>query len=138
MSESPLEPSAGALPSVAEALGWSGFELDDAGGKAVGRVEGVYADAGGGGPVWLVVACGRRRSAKTLVVPLRECAAMPGCVWIAQERETMLAAPAIDPTRPLLREHEVAICAHYGIGDRAGRHAEVVARPPGDITAQPA
>ncbi len=132
------EAAAGALPSVAEALGWTGFELDDAGGMAVGRVEGVYADAEGGGPVWLVVGTGRRRRARTLVVPLRECAAMPGRVWAAQGREAMLTAPVIDPTRPLLREHEVAICGHYGIGERVGRHAEVAARPQGAVTAQPA
>jgi hypothetical protein len=132
------EAPAAALPSLAEALGWIGFELDDAGGKAIGRVVGVYADAAGGGPVWLVVAIGRRRRTKTVVVPLRECAAMPGRVWTAQLREAMHDAPAIDPSRPLLREHEVAICAHYGIGERVGRHAEVIARPEGSITAQPA
>jgi hypothetical protein len=128
----------GAPPGLAEVRGWIGFELDDAGGKAVGRVDGVYADAEGGGPVWLVVVTGRRRAAKTVVVPLRECAAMPGRVWTAEGREAMLAAPAIDPGRPLLREHEVTICTHYGIGERVGRHAEVAGRPEGTITAQPA
>jgi hypothetical protein len=130
--------AAGALPDLAEALGWTGFELDDVGGDAVGRVEGVYADAEGGGPTWLVVKSGRRRRVKTFVVPLRECAAMPGRVWTAQAREVMRGAPAVDPRRPLLREHEVAICAHYGIGERVGRHAEVAGRPDGVVTAQPA
>ena len=129
---------AGRLPDLAEALGWSSFELDDRSGKAVGRVEGVYADSTAGDPVWLVVATGRRRRAKTIVVPLRECAAMPGRVWIAQQREAMLAAPTVDPSRPLLREHETAICTHYGIGVGLGRHAEVAARPAGAITAQSA
>ena len=129
---------AGALPSLAEALGWRGFALDDAGGKAVGRVAGVYADVEGGDPVWLTVATGRRRRAKTIVVPLRECAAMPGRVWTAQERGALLGAPAVDPTRPLLREHEVTICTHYGVGERVGRHAEIAGRPEGVITAQPA
>jgi hypothetical protein len=132
------EAQAGTLPSLAEVLSWSGFELDDSGGKAVGRVEGVYADAQGSGPVWLVVVAGRRRRTKTVVVPLRECAAMPGRVWTAQEREAMLNAPAVDPSRPLLREHEVAICSHYGIGERVGRHAEVVGRAEGSVTAEPA
>jgi len=132
------EAGAAAPPSLAVALGWTGFELDDAGGRAVGRVEGVYVDAGGGDPVWLIVATGRRRRAKAVAVPLRECAAMPGRVWTAQGREAMCEAPAIDPSRPLLREHEVAICLHYGVGERLGRHAEVVARPEGTVTAQPA
>jgi hypothetical protein len=132
------EAGVGAPPSLADALGWAGCELDDAGGKAVGRVEGVYADAEGGGPVWLVVTTGRRRQAKVVVVPLRECAAMPGRVWTAQGREAMRDAPAVDPSRPLLREHEVVICAHYGIGESVGRHAEVVGRAAGSVTAQPA
>jgi hypothetical protein len=128
----------GPLPDLAEARSWSSFELDDRSGKAVGRVEGVYADSTAGNPVWLVVATGRRRRARTIVVPLRECAAMPGRVWTAQGREAMLAAPTVDPARPLLREHETAICVHYGIGEQLGRHAEVAARPAGAITAQPA
>jgi hypothetical protein len=128
----------GGLPSLAEALGWSGFELDDSGGKAFGRVEGAYADSTAGNPVWLVVATGRRRRARTIVVPLRECAAMPGRVWTAQGREAMLGAPTVDPSRPLLREHEAAICTHYGVGEQLGRHAEVADRAEGSITAQPA
>lgn len=129
---------AGTLPSLAEALGWIGSELDDAGGEAVGRVEGVYVDAEGGGPVWLVVAIGRRRSAKLIVVPLRECGAMPGRVWTAQARDAMLAAPAVDPSRALLREHEAAISSHYGVGEAVGRHAEVAGRAAGSVTALPA
>jgi hypothetical protein len=130
------EARAGALPTLAEALGWTGFQLDDAGGKEVGRVEGVYADVDGGGPVWLVVATGRRRRAKAVVVPLRECAAMPGRVWTAQGRDAIRDAPAVDPSRPLLREHEMTICLHYGVGERVGRHAELVGRAPASVTAQ--
>ncbi len=129
---------AGALPSLPEALGWTGFALDDAAGNDVGRVTGVYADVEAGGPVWLIVVIGRRRRARTVVVPLRECAAMPGRVWTAMAREVMRNAPAVDPSRPLLREHEAAICSHYGIGERVGRHAEIGRRPEGSITAQPA
>jgi hypothetical protein len=137
------EPAAGGLPSLAEARGWSGLALDDAGGRTVGRVEGAYADAESGGPVWLVVALGqgrlrrfwpRRRGTTAVVVPLRECAAMPGRVWTAQSREAIRAAPTVDPGRPLLREHEAAICAHYGIGASIGRHAELAGRPEGAVT----
>ncbi len=128
----------GSLPSLAEALGWTGLELDDSAGRGVGRVEGVYADAQTGNPVWLVITAGRRRRAKTIVVPVRECGAMPTRVWAAQRRDAMLAGPTVDPTRALLREHEVAICSHYGVGERIGRHAEVAGRAEGAVTAQPA
>ena len=141
MSDAP----AAALPSLAEAVAWIGFALDDVGGRAVGRVMGVYADAESGAPGWLVVAVARgrwrppfaRRRAKTVVVPVRECAAMPGRVWTAQPRESIREAPTVDSSRPLLREHELTICLHYGIGEGAGRHAEVAGRIPSEVTAQP-
>jgi hypothetical protein len=140
------EVPAGTLPSLAEALAWVGSELDDAGGRPVGLVIGAYADAESGAPVWLVVSVtggGRRllrlrRSVKTAIVPLRECAAMPGRVWTAQGRESIRAAPVVDLSRPLLREHELTICLHYGIGEGVGRHAEVAGRAPSSVTAQPA
>ncbi len=140
------EAAAGALPSLAEALAWRGCELDDVGGRLSGRVEQVYADAKGGAPVWLIVAIDsrrgrlglRRREPKRVAVPLRECAAMPARVWSAQDRDAMRGAPAVDPTRPLLREHEAAICRHYGIGENDGRHAEVAARAESAVTAEPA
>jgi hypothetical protein len=126
------------LPSLEQARGWIGSALDDAGGGLVGRVEGVYADAADGRPVWLVVRIGRRRRSKTVVVPLRECAAMPGRVWAAEAREAIGGAPTVDPMRPLLGEHETAICRHYQIGEGIGRHAEVAGRAADTITAQPA
>ncbi len=128
----------GAPPSLAEAGAWIGLEIDDRAGAPVGRVEGVFVDADGGKPAWLVVAVGRRRRTKSIVVPVRECAAIPGRAWTAEDRDAMLGAHAVDPGRPLLREHELAICEHYGIGEAIGRHAEVAARSEGAVTAQPA
>jgi hypothetical protein len=116
---------------------WVGCDLDDVAGVRVGRIDGVFADADSGEPVWLVVALGRRR-AKRVAVPMRECAGGGGRAWTAQTRQALHDAPAVDPTRPLLREHEVAICAHYGVGERVGRHAEVADRGEGSLTAQPA
>ena len=52
-------------------------------------------------------------------------------------KETLREAPAVDPSRPLLREHELAICAHYGIGEGVGRAAEVAERDEGALTAKP-
>ncbi len=71
-------------------------------------------------------------------MPLRECAAMPTCAWTAQPVHVVRAAPSVDPVRPLLREHEIAIAEHYGIGAQVGRHAEVATRAQGAVTAQPA
>jgi hypothetical protein len=125
------------LPSTAEAVGWTGFELDDVGGERVGRVHSVFVDAAGGEPAWLIAALGRR-GAKLVAVPLRDCAAAAGRVWTAQAGEALRTAPAVDPTRPLLREHELTICSHYGTGERVGRAAAVAGRPEGAVTSQPA
>jgi hypothetical protein len=116
---------------------WVGFDLDELGGKRAGTVHGVFVDAESGEPAWLIARLGRRR-AKLVAVPLRNCAAAAGRVWVANGREALRRAPAVDPSRPLLREHELAICAHYGIGEGLGRAAEVVERPGGSVTSKPA
>jgi PRC-barrel domain len=116
----------------------AGFEVDDAGGSRVGSVHGVYVDAESGEPAWLIVALGRRRVKKLVAVPISDCAPAAGRVWVAHDRETLRSAPGIDPTRPLLREHELTICGHYGIGERVGRAAEVVGRIAGNVASRPA
>jgi hypothetical protein len=133
MSESPT----GALPSLSEAKAWVGDAVDDLGGATVGQVHGLFVDAGSGEPSWLIVRQGRVRG--TLVaVPLRDCAGGAGRVWLAHERDAIRSAPVVDPSRPLLREHELTIGAHYGISESLGRPAEVAGRPAGSITSQPA
>ena len=114
-----------------------GFEVDDVGGSKAGAVHGVFLDAESGEPAWLIVALGRRRP-KLVAVPVGDCAPAAGRVWVAHDREALRTAPGIDPTRPLLREHELAICAHYGIGERVGRSAEVVGRNAGTVASRPA
>jgi hypothetical protein len=133
MIESPFAPP----PSREEAMGWVGHEVDDLDGAAVGSVHGFFADAGNGDPTWLIAKIGRRR-ARLVAIPLRDCAAAAGRVWVAHARDEIRSAPVVDPTRPLLREHELTICAHYGIGERVGRAAEVAGRPESAVTSKPA
>ena len=70
-------------------------------------------------------------------MPLRDCAggrrAASGSPTSARR---CARAPVVDPTRPLLREHELAICAHYGIGEGVGRAAEVAGRAEGAVTSR--
>jgi hypothetical protein len=133
MAESPSS----SLPSLSEARAWVGHAVDDVKGAAVGQVHGFFVDAGGGEPTWLIARQGRVRG--TLVaIPLRDCAGGGGRVWVAHEADAIRSSPVVDPARPLLREHELTICAHYGIGERLGRAAEVVMRPEGAVTSQPA
>jgi len=122
---------------TAEAMGWVGAELAELGGDSVGQVQGVFVDADSGEPVWLVARLGRRRRARVVAIPFANCAGAPFGVWVAQEGEAIRSAPVVDPTRPLRREHELTICAHFGIGEKVGRAAAIAAREEGDITATP-
>ncbi|HEX5762093.1 MAG TPA: hypothetical protein VFY04_03120 [Solirubrobacterales bacterium] len=122
---------------------WLGFAVDGIEGARAGRVRAVFADVERGEPAWLVVDLPRRlpllrrRRGHLVAVPMRNCAAGGGRVWTAHRRDELRRAPTVDPTRPLLREHELAICSHYGIGERVGRAAEVAGRAEGSVTAQP-
>jgi len=124
--------------STAEATSWLGTEVAELGGGPVGQVQGFYVDAESGDPAWLIARLGRRRRARVVALPIGNCAGAPFGVWVAQEADAIRSAPVVDPTRPLRREHELTICAHFGIGERVGRAARVAVRPGGEVTAAPA
>jgi hypothetical protein len=123
--------------SAAEAMSWLGAEIAELDGGAVGQVQGLFVDADNGEPAWLIARLGRRRRARVVAVPFANCAGAPFGVWVAQEADAIRTAPVVDPTRPLRREHELTICAHFGIGEKVGRAAAVAAREDGGITATP-
>lgn len=123
-------------PRLAEVRRWVGYELDEIDGDAVGRVHGCFVDASSGEPSWLVANLGRRRF-RLVAIPLADCAAGAGRLWVAHAREQIRAAPVVDLDRPLLREHELAICAHFGIGEQVGRAAQVSGRAEGAVTSRP-
>jgi len=124
-------------PTTTEAMGWIGAELAELGGGPIGQVHSLYVDAESGEPAWVVARLGRRRRARVVAVPFSNCAGAPFGVWLAQEADAVRSAPVVDPTRPLRREHELTICAHFGIGEKVGRAAEVSVRPVGEVTATP-
>ncbi len=125
------------MPSLAEAMSWIGADVAAVDGASVGQVQGFYVDSASGDPAWLIARLGRRRNTRVVAVPLSGCAGAPFGVWVAQRGEALRGAPVVDPTRPLRREHELAICSHFKIGERVGRAAEVVGRADGEITATP-
>lgn len=124
-------------PTTAEAMGWLGAEVAELNGDSIGQVQGLFVDADSGEPAWLITRLGRRRRSRIVAVPFSTCAGAPFGVWVAQEIEAIRSAPVVDPTRPLRREHELTICAHFGIGEKVGRAAEVALRTEGGITATP-
>jgi hypothetical protein len=125
------------LPPLAEAMRWVGSDVTDLDGDVAGQVHGFFIDAVSGVPAWLIVQIGRRRSARLIAVPMRDCAGAGFGVWVAVEGELLRKAPVVDPERPLRREHELTICAHYGAGEGSGRAAEVAGRAEGSVTAMP-
>jgi hypothetical protein len=132
----PEAPAASPL-TLSEARAWLGCSVDDVDGGRVGEARGLFADERSGEPTWLVAKLGRL-SGPMVAIPLRDCAGAANRIWVAHPRRTIRAAPIVEPDHLLLREHELAICAHYGIGERVGRAAEVVSRPEGSATSQPA
>jgi hypothetical protein len=123
--------------STAGAISWLGADVAELSGGSIGQVQGYYVDAESGDPAWLIARLGRRRRARIVALPFANCAGAPFGVWVAQEADAIRSAPVVDPTRPLRREHELTICAHFGIGERVGRAARVAARASGEVTAAP-
>lgn len=123
--------------STTEAMAWIGADVAELDGNALGQVQGLYVDADSGEPAWLIARLGRRRRARVVAIPFSTCAGAPFGVWVGQEADAIRSAPVVDPTRPLRREHELTICAHFGIGEKVGRGAEVVGRSAGAVTAAP-
>lgn len=124
--------------SATEATSWLGAEITELNGGMIGQVQGFYLDAEDGEPVWVVARLGRRRRARVVALPVATCAGAPFGVWVAQEGDAIRSAPVVDPTRPLRREHELTVCAHFGIGEKTGRAKAVMSRGEGDTTAVPA
>jgi hypothetical protein len=127
---------------LGEAIGWVGGQLADLEGGAIGQVQSVYIDSTSHAPSWLVAkleGSGRRgRGSRIVAVPVDVCAGAAGAgVWAAVEEDRLRRAPVVDPTRPLLREHELTICEHFGIDDEVGRAAAVVEYADGAITSIP-
>ena len=92
-------------------------------------MQAIFVDAEGGEPAWVIAKLGR--FGKAVAIPVHDCAAVAGRVWVPHEREVVRGAPSVDPEQPFAREHELAICAHYGIHEGHGRAAEVASREPG-------
>jgi PRC-barrel domain len=130
------EAAAAPPPTLEEARTWLGCRVDDVAGTRVGQARGVFADTASGEPTWLVAKLGRF-SGPVVAIPLRDCAAGAGRVWVAHPRRAIRTAPVVDPTRLLLREHELTICAHYDIGEQVGRAAEVSPHAKGSVTSRP-
>ena len=124
------------LPSLDDAVGWDGMQIDGLGNKTLGRIAGIHVDSEDGEPRWALIRLG----------PLAGCTAIPfahvaegaGRLWAAYDRDWIREAPRFRPNESLTALQELELCAHWGIREGHGRAAEVAERDADEITAVPA
>jgi sporulation protein YlmC with PRC-barrel domain len=117
---------------LGEALGWTGYRVDDVYGARVGTVQDIYVDQESDTPCWILVKMGRFSDAHALL-PVRDAVAGSGHVWVPYEKDLIRRAPQMAPGMPLSQEHERALCVHYGV--MSSRGAEIAEIPGSALTA---
>jgi hypothetical protein len=124
------------LPSLDEALGWDGMQIDGLQNKTLGRVAGIHVDAEDGEPRWVLIRLGPL--AGCTAIPFEHVAEGAGRLWAAYDRDWIREAPRFRPNESLTAPQELELCAHWGIREGLGRAAEVAGHDADDVTAVPA
>jgi len=124
------------LPSLDQAKGWDGMQIDGLEGKTLGRIAGIHVDAENGEPRWALIRLGPL--AGCTAVPFEHVAEGAGRLWAAYDRDWVRQAPRFRPTESLTALQELELCAHWGISEGRGRAAEVAEQNADEITAVPA
>ena len=125
-------PHAGCMPELNEALGWTGFRVDDVYGARVGTVQDIYVDHETDNPCWILVKMGRFSDAHALL-PVRDAVVGAGHVWVPYEKDLIRRAPQVVAGMPVTQEREAALCAHYGV--MSSRGAQIAGIPGSTLTA---
>jgi PRC-barrel domain protein len=120
------------MPDLQEALGWTGFRVDDVYGTRVGVVEDIYVDHVSDEPCWILVKMGRFSDAHALL-PIRDVVAGTGHIWIPYEKDLIRRAPQVVAGMPLAQDLERELCVHYGV--MSSRGAEISEVPSSALTA---
>ena len=124
------------LPSLEDATGWEGMQIDGLGNKTLGRIAGIHVDANDGEPRWALIRLGPL--AGCTAIPFEHVAQGAGRLWAAYERDWIREAPRFRPNESLTALQELELCAHWGIREGQGRAAEVAEQDADEITAVPA
>ena len=130
------ERSKAPLPNLDEAIAWEGMQIDGLGNKSLGRVAGIHVDADDGEPRWALIRLGPL--AGCTAIPFEHVAEGAGRLWAAYDRDWIREAPRFRPNESLTALQELELCAHWGIGEKQGRAAEVASKDAEEITAVPA
>jgi hypothetical protein len=126
----------GKLPTLEEAIGWEGMQIDGLGNKTLGRIAGIHVDAEDGEPRWALIRLGPL--AGSTAIPFEHVAEGAGRLWAAYDRDWIREAPRFRPNESLTALQELELCAHWGIREGQGRAAEVAEQDADEITAVPA
>jgi hypothetical protein len=102
------------MASPTEAYDWSGRTLVGSDGKAIGRLEALYADKAAGGPEWAAVKVGRRRNSLRLV-PLAGARSHGEDVEVEVDLRQVESAPEVQPDGELSQADEERLYRHYGM-----------------------
>jgi hypothetical protein len=139
MADSDAEPEPerkASIPSLDQATGWDGTQIDGLEGKRLGRIAGIHVDAESGEPRWALIRLGP--FAGCTAIPFEHVAEGAGRLWAAYDRDWVRQAPRFRPTESLTALQELELCAHWGISEGRGRAAEVAEQDADEITAVPA
>jgi hypothetical protein len=123
-------------PTLKDATGWEGMQIDGLGNKRLGRVAGIHVDAADGEPRWALIRLGPL--AGCTAIPFEHVAEGAGRLWAAYDRDWIREAPRFRPNESLTALQELELCAHWGIREKQGRAAEVAEKDADEITAVPA
>jgi hypothetical protein len=123
-------------PTLKDATGWEGMQIDGLGNKTLGRVAGIHVDAEDGEPRWLLIRIGPL--AGCTAIPIADVAEAAERLWAGYDRNSIHEAPRFRPKESLTAVQELELAAHWDLGEGQGRAAEVAQRPADEISAVPA
>src|SRR5512142_1876299 len=94
----------------------SGATAYDQAGQKIGQVATIYQDKATGAPEWLTVRTGLFGRTETFVPLALGRVRREGEVEFAAAKDTITAAPKIDPDGELSEAEEEQLFSHYGLG----------------------
>jgi hypothetical protein len=103
---------------------WRGFNVVDARGHKIGKLEAVYVDTSTDLPSFGTVTVGMPTRHRLVFVPLGHATAGPGYVKVPFDKKQVKDAPSIDTDGELPAADEEAIFKHYGLDYQPGAGGE--------------
>lgn len=112
----------GAAPGIAEARGWIGSRVIDAGGAGVGRLTDVWTNDQNGEPEWLLLREGRFSGGAHKLAPFAGATGGGGQVWLPFTRAQIRSSPRVRVEELITPALGKRLREHYEL-DRSPRSA---------------